>query len=156
MGWDAAGALGDGKTNNVSSPEQVLSSNVTAIAGGGLHSLCLKSDGSLWVMGDDEAGQLGDGFTNIYSSIPEQIFPLPRPVLASGISSKTNLQFAGTCQFGNTFYLLASTNLTQPLSQWTLVWTNSVTARGTNNFTTTLTNAVISGPAQRFYILQSQ
>ena len=34
---------------------------VTMIGGGYGHSLFLKSDGSLWVMGFDNDGQLGDG-----------------------------------------------------------------------------------------------
>jgi hypothetical protein len=66
-----------------------------------------------------------------------------------------NLQFKATCQFGGTFHLLTSSDATQPLSQWTPVRTNSVTARGTNNFTATLINAVSPGAGQQFYILQS-
>ncbi len=69
-------------------------------------------------------------------------------------SSKTNLQFTATCGFGGKFYLLAGTNLSQPVSQWTPLRTNSITARGTNNSTATLTNAVNSA-AEQFYILQS-
>jgi hypothetical protein len=34
---------------------------VTAIAGGGLHSLALNSDGTVWAWGDGQLGQLGDG-----------------------------------------------------------------------------------------------
>jgi hypothetical protein len=51
--------------------------------------------------------------------------------------------------------LLASTNLTQPLSQWAPVWTNTIRYRWYNIFSATLTNAVMSG-SQQFYILQSQ
>jgi hypothetical protein len=72
------------------------------------------------------------------------------------ILSRTNLQFKATCLFGGTYHLLAGTNLAQPLNQWTPVWANSVTARGTNNFTATLTNAVRSSTNHQFYILQSQ
>ena len=55
------GQLGDGTYNNTNRPEQIVASNVTAIAAGGYHSLFLKSDGSLWAMGDNQYGQLGDG-----------------------------------------------------------------------------------------------
>jgi alpha-tubulin suppressor-like RCC1 family protein len=47
--WD--GQLGDGTYNNTDQPEQIVASNVTAIAAGGDHSLFLKSNGSLWAMG---------------------------------------------------------------------------------------------------------
>ena len=61
MGYNIAGQLGDGTTNNANHPEMIVASNVTAIAAGEYHSLFLKSDGSLWAMGDDAYGQLGDG-----------------------------------------------------------------------------------------------
>ncbi len=150
MGDDGFGQLGDGglargpfwSTNR---PEQIVSSNVVAIAAGIIHSLFLKSDGSLWAMGYNGYGiygGLGDGFTDRASLLPEQIIPSPQPVLTIRNSSRTNLQFQATCQFGGTFYLLANTNFTQPLNQWTRVRTNPGTARGSNNFTATLTNAV--------------
>ena len=37
---------------------------VTQVAAGYYHTLFLKSDGSLWAMGDNKHGQLGDGTTN--------------------------------------------------------------------------------------------
>ena len=66
MGGNESGELGDGTflTNEpygTALPEQIVASNVTAIAGGNVHSLFLKSDGSLWGMGRDIFGQLGDG-----------------------------------------------------------------------------------------------
>jgi hypothetical protein len=53
---------------------------------------------------------------------------------------------------GSTYYVLTSTNLLLPLSQWTCVATNVLSAGG--NFTTTVTNAVTSGAGQQFYMLQ--
>ena len=43
-----------------------------AVAGGGYHSLALKSDGSLWAWGDNEFGQLGLGDTKD-REIPNQV-----------------------------------------------------------------------------------
>jgi len=163
MGWNEWGQLGDGTSgymNYTNRPEKIISSGVVAIAAGNSHSLFLKSDGSLWGMGASYDGQLGDGFTNRLSwkaSLPEQIVPSPQPTFTSAsISPKSNLQFSATCFFGGNYIILAGTNLTQPLSRWTPVWTNFVTNRGTNNFTATLTNVMNTGAAQQFYFLQSQ
>ena len=51
MGDNGAGELGDGTYNSANQPEQIVASNVMAIAAGAYHSLFLKSDGSLWAMG---------------------------------------------------------------------------------------------------------
>jgi alpha-tubulin suppressor-like RCC1 family protein len=76
MGDNEYGQLGDGTTDNdnynTNRPEQIVAGNVTAIAGGGYHSLFIQSDGSLWAMGDNEDGQLGDGTYN-QAGLPEQI-----------------------------------------------------------------------------------
>jgi alpha-tubulin suppressor-like RCC1 family protein len=158
MGDQTYGQLGDGGAHTFTNrPEQIVASGVTAIAAGEYHSLFLKSDGSLWAMGYDQYGQLGDGFSSgsFIAPVPEQIFPLPQPVLRSVLSSTTNLQFTATTGFGGSFSLQAGTNLAQLLSQWTPLRTNSITARGTNNYSVTVTNAVNSS-GQQFYILQSQ
>ena len=80
MGNNYDGQLGDGTTDNdnynTNWPEQIVASNVTAIAGGGYYSLLLQSDGSLWAMGDNSYGELGDGTTdndNYNTNLPEQI-----------------------------------------------------------------------------------
>lgn len=63
MGGNLYSDLGDGTyyTDNPSTnqPEEIVASGVVAIAAGGFHNLFLKSDGSLWGMGDNHSGQLG-------------------------------------------------------------------------------------------------
>jgi alpha-tubulin suppressor-like RCC1 family protein len=61
MGYNFYGQLGDGTFNNTNQPEQIVASNVTAIAAGQWHSIFLKSDGSLWAVGNNSNGQLGYG-----------------------------------------------------------------------------------------------
>lgn len=56
---------------------------VVAIAGGGYHSLALKSDGTVWAWGWNAYGQLGNG-TTTNSSVPVQVSGLGN---ASSIAS---------------------------------------------------------------------
>ena len=54
MGSGAGGELGDGTGNGTNLPEEIVSSNVIAIAEGDTHSLFLKSDqplgyGQRWI-----------------------------------------------------------------------------------------------------------
>ncbi|MGB7569199.1 MAG: immunoglobulin domain-containing protein, partial [Chitinivibrionales bacterium] len=56
------GQLGDGTTNDRSTPEQTIA-GIQSIAGEYYHSLILKTDGTLLACGDNESGQLGDGTT---------------------------------------------------------------------------------------------
>jgi len=61
------GGLGDGANGiNVYTniPEEIVQSNVVAIAAGEHHSHFVMSDGSLWAMGANDYGGLGDGKTN--------------------------------------------------------------------------------------------
>jgi alpha-tubulin suppressor-like RCC1 family protein len=84
-GW--AGQLGDGNfytTGNrgVATPVQVSGlTSVTAIAGGGHHSMALKSDGTVWTWGWGYAGQLGDG--HFHTNSP---FGVATPIQVVGLS----------------------------------------------------------------------
>jgi len=83
------GQLGDGNfhTTGVATPVHVINlTAVTAIAGGGNHSLALKSDGTVWAWGDGHNGQLGDG---IFHSIDERNPGVAEPVQVSGLTTVT-------------------------------------------------------------------
>jgi hypothetical protein len=94
-------------------------------------------------MGDNGSAELGGGSSGSLS--PRQ--------LTGGAGS---LSVRGTCLAGGNYFLLASTNLAQPLSQWSRLLTNSISLRGTNNFSAIVTNAANSGADRQFFILQAQ
>jgi autotransporter-associated beta strand protein len=65
-----------------------------------------------------------------------------------------NIVITGTNgQAGDAYYLLQSTNVALPLSQWKVVATNVLSANG--NFTFTGTNVVVPGNHQQFYLLSN-
>ena len=81
--------------------------------------------------------------------------PAALPSIASLNLSGANLVFnVINGQSGGTYTVLMSANLASPLSLWTPVATNVVSASG--NFSITATNALNRNVPQAFYILQSQ
>jgi len=78
---------------------------------------------------------------------------VPSPVITTITLSGVNAVISGTNGSpGATFRVLSSTNVSLPLSNWTVIATNTFDGSG-NVVNYTVTNAV-SGP-QRFYILQT-
>jgi alpha-tubulin suppressor-like RCC1 family protein len=83
MGDNSRWQLGTngGGNGNVITPGQIAANGVTAIAAGQSHNLFIKSDGSLWALGDDSAGQLGDGRTYPFTSANQ-----PEMIVQSGVT----------------------------------------------------------------------
>lgn len=112
MGANYYGQLGDGISytssgfqNSTNRPEQIVASNVTAIAAGGMHSLFLKKDGSLWAMGGNfvkenavqvGGGQLGDGTYN-NTNRPEMVVASNVVAIAAGDSHSLFLKMMAAC-----------------------------------------------------------
>jgi alpha-tubulin suppressor-like RCC1 family protein len=73
--WGAnnVGQLGDGTTNNSTSPKQISSGPWVAVAAGLDFSLGIKSNGSLWAWGDNSQGQMGDPAVTTNPLSPRQI-----------------------------------------------------------------------------------
>ncbi len=89
MGNNSHGQFGNGTTSSTNVPEKILtftgitSGRIGAIAAGEEHSLFLKSDNTLWAMGDNSNGQLGDG-TTTDSHSPKQV---PTTALVTAIGA---------------------------------------------------------------------
>jgi len=86
-----------GPGEDKSTPIQVKNlAGVTAIAGGGIHSIALKSDGTLWTWGGNTYGQLGDGTTKDKST-PVQVKNLTNVIaIAAGYNYCLALKSNGT------------------------------------------------------------
>jgi alpha-tubulin suppressor-like RCC1 family protein len=74
-GYNARGQLG---INSTVSPQTlpVLVQNLTgiiAVAGGGLHSIALRDDGTVWCWGDNGSGQIGSTTAPNPSTLPVQV-----------------------------------------------------------------------------------
>jgi autotransporter-associated beta strand protein len=93
-----------------------------------------------------DTSQLNIGFLNVVAASSQ-------PVIGSTRASGGNLIFSGTGGSANgTYYVLTTTNLTNSLSNWTVVSTNSFD--GSGNFS--VTNAINPATPQRFYIIRTQ
>jgi hypothetical protein len=79
----------------------------------------------------------------------------PPPGLVGIRLSGTNVVLNATNGFtGGTYYVLTSTNLATPLSQWSPVFTNVLSASG--SFSLTASNTFTVGSSRRFYLLRVQ
>jgi len=71
-GSNLVGALGDGTTDDRSTPVRVAGqSNVVAVAAGSDWSMALRADGTVWTWGGNTEGQLG--YPAIYKFTPNQV-----------------------------------------------------------------------------------
>ena len=59
-GYNSGGQLGDGTTEDKTSPIKIMDNVVAVSAGWGVHTAAIKTDGSLWTWGYNSCGQLGD------------------------------------------------------------------------------------------------
>ena len=87
------GQLGNNNTSSYSSPVTTIAggTNWKSVAGGGYHTLAIKTDGTLWTWGSNSSGQLGDNTTSSRSS----------PILVTG-GQGTWKDIASGCLGNNT------------------------------------------------------
>jgi alpha-tubulin suppressor-like RCC1 family protein/6-phosphogluconolactonase (cycloisomerase 2 family) len=96
-GLNASGELGNGNNINSNVPVAVNGlTGVIAVAGGGNHSVAVKSDGTVWAWGDNSLGQLGNTTTSI-SNVPVQVSGLTGVVaISAGFAHNLALKSDGT------------------------------------------------------------
>ena len=105
-GGNSNGQLGDGTTTGHNTPAQVTGlSGVTAVAGGWLHSMALKNDGTVSSWGYNQQGQVGDG-TFTQRNTPVQVSGLGGvTAVAAGYWHSLALKNDGTVwAWGNNTY----------------------------------------------------
>jgi hypothetical protein len=134
-GRNAEGQVGDGTTNERRTPVDVsgLTSGVTAIAAGDLHSCAVSGDGKIRCWGWNANGQLGDG-TRFDRSTPVEVIgfgPVPKTlsVTTGGtgegtVTSQPDGVFCGvTCSFdfehGTQVVLSATAAASSEFAGWT-------------------------------------
>jgi autotransporter-associated beta strand protein len=93
-----------------------------------------------------------NGALSVVSTTGPGMFTQPTGITSFALNNGTNVVMNGTNgQAGDAYYLLQSTNVALPLSQWKTVATNVLGANG--NYTFTGTNVVIPGARQQFFII---
>jgi rhamnogalacturonan endolyase len=134
--------------------------NVTNLAGFGTNTYTLFTyggalSGSLPAIGVMPSGYSFSISTNTpgYVNLVVKIIK-PNPAVFGGTAlAGGGLALSGSGGTSNgTYYVLTSTNLTQPLAQWQFIATNQFDTNGNFN----VTNLVYTNAPQRFYLLQSQ
>jgi hypothetical protein len=141
MGLNNSGQLGSAGGNT---PEQIVASNVTAIAVGKLdveaptcYSLFFKHDGSLWGMGDNSFGELGSAG----GSFPEQIVAGNVTAIAAGFGHSLFLKSDGSMwgmgynlygQLGDGTYNYSTNLPEQILGPYNQIQTTGQLVDGTN------------------------
>lgn len=100
-GDNSHGQLGNGVVGGMrTTPAQVAGlTNITALAAGFLHSLALRSDGTVWAWGDNIAGDLGNdtGVSGQYRPYPLQVAGISGVTkIAAGASGSMALTGDGT------------------------------------------------------------
>ena len=155
-------AVVSGTLTNAGTGTVTVTNLGSALQGGDTFTLfnkALANGSALTVVGAGVTWSNALALNGTISVAPTVIIPTISPAITnfSLANGNQNVVINGTNgQSGGTYYLLTSTNVATPLSQWTAVATNVVSTSGASAaFTFIGTNAVTSGVKQQFFILSS-
>lgn len=125
-GQNQYGQVGIGGWTTLDEPVQCnsMTDSVVAIAAGSVHSLALKSDGTVWAWGRNSTGQLGNGMTSNT--------PVTDPVQVTGLTDVVRIT-----AFVNTSYAIRSDG-----TVW--AWGSNISGEMTNAFD--ITGSATPGP----------
>ena len=129
-GYNGSGELGDGKSDIIYSPIQIVASGVTAVSSsqGSEFTLFLKNDGSLWAMGYPEYGALGAGSV-LYSYSPIEIVSNNVTAISAGGEHSLFLKSDGSLWgMGYNFYGELGDGTYNNTNRPELIVSNNVTA----------------------------
>ena len=160
------------KVKKLVSPSNDVASVSGALTNGGTGTLTVTNLGPALVVGDrfklfnkpltngaaltvTGAGVVWANNLQVDGSISVFSATLPKPVITTTttILNGAYLVFSGTNgTVGATYYVLSSTNVAAPLSAWTYISTNTFITGGAFS----VTNAIVPGVPERFYILRLQ
>jgi hypothetical protein len=91
--------------------------------------------------------------TNISALVPDALMTPPHPVIGKITMSGSNMILSGSNGLLNAVYnVLSTTNVATPLTNWTVTATGVFNVSG--NFS--ITNAIVPGMPQTFYLLQQK
>ncbi|HEX3628707.1 MAG TPA: autotransporter-associated beta strand repeat-containing protein [Verrucomicrobiae bacterium] len=112
------------------------------LTGGGTMTISGGGTGVVW-----NNNLAVDGTISVQSVVP------PSPRINNVTIINGNFIFSGTNGPGSgTYYVLTSTNVALPISQWTSIFTNTFLGNGAFS----ITNPITGGNPQQFYLLQVQ
>lgn len=125
---------------------------MVGVAAGYSHTVFIKSDGSLWGMGDNLSGQLGLGEKRETLTIAPILLPL-QPVITGIRVSGSDVILEGVNGIaGRSYTPLRSTDVSRPLKEWTALATTVLNAN--RPFTLLLEDGFSASNGERFFVLR--
>jgi hypothetical protein len=155
-GFSSDEAVVSGTLNNTGTGTVTVTNLGSALQVGDTFTLfnkVLTGGGALTVIGGGAGVTWNNNLASAGTISVASVATVSKPVITSTILNGANLILNGTngtASAGGTFYVLSSTNVAAPLSSWTYIATNTYGTGGAFS----VTNAIVPGVPNNFYILK--